>query len=67
LPKYIEQKGFEIIPLIGGTGHYDVRRPKKALRFFAEHGFRMKQILGGSMSIRANRFNHWAFFARKPT
>lgn len=67
MSKYIEDKGFEIIPLIGGTGHYDVRKPKKALRFFAEHGFRMKQILTGSMLTNANRFNHWAFFARKPS
>lgn len=66
LSEYIQSKGFEIIPLIGGTGHYDARRFKKAFRFAAEHGWRAKQIITGHLMSRSKRFRHWVFLARKP-
>lgn len=65
--EYIESKGFEIIPLVGGTGHYDIRAPKKAVRFAAEHGWRAKQIIIGSLLSRSKRFKHRVFLARKPS
>ena len=65
LSKYVAQKGFNIIPAIGGVPFENISSNLNTLRFALGHIYRASQIINESIKIKLRKNNHSAFFAQK--
>jgi 2-polyprenyl-3-methyl-5-hydroxy-6-metoxy-1,4-benzoquinol methylase len=66
LSKYVANRGFEIVPHVGGVRHRDIINKRQAVHFAAAHAARIKFIIGATIGSMSGRYNASSFFAIKP-